>query len=133
MSEIQSQEIISLRDLSVTTVQSIVHTPMATHPPLSSKTTSSIHDAYIQSESNPAGDTSPPSSFHQWKMYPENLSDYDILDVDINQCHRKLNKSIESDMLVGDPTKVETLTMPCTNGPGSSGLDRFSVSFGGGY
>ena len=58
-------------------------------------------------------------------MYPKNLSDYDVLDVNINEYRKRLNEGIESGRLVGDSTKVETLTMHCTNG--SSGLGRFPV------
>ncbi|KAF8252577.1 hypothetical protein K440DRAFT_657796 [Wilcoxina mikolae CBS 423.85] len=114
MPTIQSEETIQLTDLPIP-FQYVVHTSMDTHPLSSSETTSPQSDADIQSEAGRVGDTVSPGTFHQWEMYPENLSNYDVLDVNINEYRRKLDKCIKSDSLIGVSTKVETLTMHCTN------------------
>ncbi|KAF8537237.1 hypothetical protein BDD12DRAFT_888172 [Trichophaea hybrida] len=126
---IQNEEAIQLTDLPVVPFQSVVHTSMDTQPLSSSQTTSPQSDADIQSEAGRTEDTVSPSTFHQWEMYPENLSNYDVLDVNINEYRRKLDKRIKSDSLIGAPTKVETLTMHCTNNsldPGFENKHRFN-------
>jgi hypothetical protein len=127
MSATQGEE-IPLTGLPTAPAQPLAHASMATHTPQlsSSETTLSTHDANIQPEADQTRDI-PPTSFHQWEMYPENLSDYDVLDASTTEYHQKLEEGIKSGMLVGDPTKVETLTMHCTNGPGSPGFGRFPV------
>jgi len=131
MPAIQGKEIIPLGDFPAAPVQPVTHSPglMATHPPSSSEASSPAHDSDIQPKADRAGDTSPPNRFHEWEMYPENLSDYNILDVNIKECHRRLKKSLESDTghgtLVGGLTKVETLTMNCTDGSPGLNLGQF--------